>query len=259
MVATSLPALFDLSGQCAFITGGGGGIGAATGRLLAEAGAVVVMADRDAASTARVVDELRSAGHGAEALVLDVTDETAVERAFARFEDSGGFDILVNNAGVSIRKALHEISLEEWDRVLSVNVTGAFLCSRAAIRAMKRKKRGAIVNVASIMGLSGGATYPNPSYQASKGALVNFTRALAIELAPFDIRANAVAPTWVRTSFIGELIRDSKNLKKIESLMPLRRLAEADEVAAAVLFLASPASAMTTGAILPVDGGFLAQ
>ena len=118
---------------------------------------------------------------------------------------------------------------------------------------------GAIVNVASIMGLSGGGPYPNPAYKASKGALVNLTRALAVELGPQGIRVNAVAPTWVRTPFIGPLTEDREMLARIEALMPLGRIAESEEVADAILFLASPMAAMITGHTLPVDGGYLAQ
>lgn len=256
---TQLSGLFDLRGQRALVTGGAGGIGAACCRLLGEAGATVVVADRDPARAQEVAGALKKAGIAADAFELDVTDEAAVKVAFAALDARGGVDILINNAGISIRKALTDLSLAEWDRVFAVNATGAFLMSRAAALGMKARGHGAIVNVASIMGLSGGGPYPNPSYQASKGALVNLTRALAVELAPAGIRVNAVAPTWVRTEFIGELSQNASALQQIEALMPMKRIAEADEAAAAVLFLASPASSMTTGAVVPVDGGFLAQ
>jgi len=251
--------MLNLKGQRALVTGGGGGIGAATSLYLGRAGAVLSIVDRVGESAERVAASLRAEGIKADVLALDVTDEDAVNAAFSDLDAAGGVDILVNNAGISIRKSLYDLSLAEWDQVFAVNVTGAFLCTRAAARGMKARRHGVIVNIASIMGVSGGATYPNPSYQASKGALVNFTRALAIELAPFGIRANAVAPTWVRTEFIGELSKSAEGLDAISALMPLRRIAEPEEVAAAVLFLASPAASMTTGAILPVDGGFLAQ
>lgn len=256
---TQLSALFDLRGQRALVTGGAGGIGAACCRLLGEAGATVVVADRDSTRAQEVAGALGKAGIEADAFELDVTDEAAVSAAFSALDERGGIDILINNAGISIRKALTDLSLAEWDRVFAVNATGAFLMSRAAAPGMKARQRGAIVNVASIMGLSGGGPYPNPSYQASKGALVNLTRALAVELAPAGIRVNAVAPTWVRTEFIGELSQNAAALQRIEALMPMQRIAEAAEVAATVLFLASPASSMTTGAVVPVDGGFLAQ
>jgi NAD(P)-dependent dehydrogenase (short-subunit alcohol dehydrogenase family) len=139
-------------------------------------------------------------------------------------------------------------------------MTGVFLCARAAARHMITAGRGgAIVNTASIMGLSGGGLYPNISYQATKGAVVNMTRALAVEWAPHTIRVNAVAPTYVRTPLISAILNQPELVEKIQAMTPLKRLAEPGEVAAAILFLASPAAAMITGHTLPVDGGFLAQ
>ncbi len=250
----------DLTGKIAAVTGAAGGIGAATCRALADQGAVAIVADRDEAAAETVAAALRGDGLSAHALAFDVTDEAAVAKAFAKIEATHGApDILVNNAGVSIRKALTDLSLEEWELVQRVNVTGAFLCSREAARRMIPPRGGAIVNVASIMGLSGGGPYPNPAYKASKGALVNLTRALSVELAPAGVRVNAVAPTWVRTSFIGALTKDPEAFGRIQALMPLGRIAEPEEVAAAILFLASPMASMTTGHVLTVDGGFLAQ
>jgi NAD(P)-dependent dehydrogenase (short-subunit alcohol dehydrogenase family) len=143
---------------------------------------------------------------------------------------------------------------------VAVNMTGVFLCARTAARYMiAAGKGGAIVGTGSIMGMSGGGLYPNVSYQTTKGALVNMTRALAVEWAPHGIRVNAVAPTYVRTRFIAPLLADPELMARIEAMTPLRRLAEPEEVAAAILFLASPAASMITGHTLPVDGGFLAQ
>jgi NAD(P)-dependent dehydrogenase (short-subunit alcohol dehydrogenase family) len=189
--------------------------------------------------------------------VLDVSDAAAIEQTFAQLAEDGPIDVLVNSAGMAIRKASLELGLDDWTRVINVNMTGTFLCARAAARHMSAG--GSIVNIASIMGLSGGGLYPNISYQTSKGGVVNMTRALAVEWASLNIRVNAVAPTWTRTPFIGELEVSPQLMERIRDVTPLRRLAEADEVAAAVLFLASPAAAMVTGHVLPVDGGFLAQ
>jgi len=168
----------------------------------------------------------------------------------------GPIGILINNAGISIRKGALELELEMWKQVLDINVTGAFLCAREAVRNMDAAG-GCIVNTASIMGLSGGSLYPNAAYHTAKGAVVNMTRSLAIEWAPRRIRVNAVAPTWTRTSFIGELSAEVRT--RIDALTPLGRLAEPEDVAEAMLFLASPAASMITGHILPVDGGYLAQ
>lgn len=263
-MATPVPETFgpwvNLAGQVALVTGAGGGIGSAISRTLAQAGATVVVTDRDLPGAERVAESLKAAGLSGSALKLDVTSEAEVASAFESVDrEHGSVDILVNNAGASIRKSITELSLAEWREVFDVNVTSLFLCSREAARRMVPRRTGVIVNIASIMGLSGGGLYPNPSYQASKGAVVNFTRALAVELGPHEIRVNAVAPTWVKTEFIGELLQNRAAMERIEASMPLRRIAEPKEVAGAVLFLCSPMSSMTTGHILPVDGGFLAQ
>ena len=213
----------------------------------------MVLLDLDAQLAEREAARLaNSVGRG-----LDVSDAAAIERSFATIGAEGAIDVLVNSAGMAIRKPALELELDDWMRVINVNLTGSFLCARAAARHMTAG--GSIVNIASIMGLSGGGLYPNISYQTSKGGVVNMTRALAVEWAPLQIRVNAVAPTWTRTPFIGELENSPALMERIRSVTPMKRLAEADEVAAAVLFLASPAASMITGHTLPVDGGFLAQ
>ena len=170
----------------------------------------------------------------------------------------GGIDILVNSAGIGLRHAAVDHPLGDWNTVVAVNLTGVFLCSRAAARYMFGRGGGAVVNLASVMGLSGGGIYPNVSYQATKGAVVNMTRALAVEWAKDGIRVNAVAPTWVRTDLTAGVLARPGALERIQDLTPVGRLASTEEVASAILFLASPAAAMVTGHTLPVDGGFLA-
>ena len=178
----------------------------------------------------------------------------------ATVEREGRIDILVNNAGIAIRRPAVDLSLADWDKVVAVNMTGVFLCARSAARHMIAGGRGgAIVNVASIMGLSGGGLYPNISYQTSKGAVVNMTRALAIEWAAHGIRVNAVAPTYVRTALTAPLFENPELAARIVAVTPLGRVAEPEDIAAAIAFLASPAAGMITGHMLPVDGGFLAQ
>ena len=257
--AISLSGFFGLGGKVAAVTGGGSGIGLAAAQALAAAGAQVVILDREPVGD----DVLGSVGGSrpAEALVMDVTDEAVVAARFAEIvARHGRIDILVNNAGLAIRDAAVDLSLEAWDKVVAVNMTGVFLCARTAARHMiAAGQGGAIINTASIMALSGGGIYPNISYQTTKGAIVNLTRALAVEWAPNRIRVNAVAPTYVRTPFIAPLLAQPELMQRIEAMTPLRRIAEPHEVSPAILFLASPGAAMVTGHTLPVDGGFLAQ
>lgn len=245
---------FSVAGKVAVVTGAGSGIGRAAAEAIAAAGATVIVADRNLAAARDVASGLNSAI----AVEADVTREAAVEAMFDAAP--GRVDILVNNAGIAIRRPSVELSAEDWNKVVDVNMTAVFLCARAAARRMIADgKGGAIVNVASIMGLSGGGLYPNISYQTTKGAVVNMTRALAVEWASHGIRVNAVAPTWVRTPFIQPILAQPELVARIEAMTPMRRLAEPEEVASAILFLASPAAAMVTGHTLPVDGGFLAQ
>jgi NAD(P)-dependent dehydrogenase (short-subunit alcohol dehydrogenase family) len=235
--------LFDVNGKIAIVTGGAKGIGAATARMLERAGARVTVFD---------IEEV-------EGVSVDVTSEPRVRDACARVAaQSGGIDILVNNAGRVARKPAVELSLEEWQAVLDVNLTATFLCSRIAHPYLQRRGGGSIVNVASIMGLSGGL-FPNASYQASKGGVVNLTRALALEWASDGIRVNAVAPTFVRTDMTTAVFSDSKVLNTVMQHTPLGRLPEVDDVAAAILYLCSDAARCVTGIVLPVDSGFLAR
>ena len=236
--------LFALKGKTALVTGAARGIGKATAQLLEAAGAKVARLDIES---------------GAGMIVADVADESAVERGLAEAVRSlGSLDILVNNAGIAVRKTALEISTEDWDRVLGVNLRGLFLCSRVAARTMKEAGGGAIINLASIMGFSGGL-FPNPAYQASKGAVVNLTRALALELAPHAIRVNAVAPTFVRTDLTAPIFRNPDLLKVVMSHTPLGVLPEVGDIAAAIVFLAGPAARCITGVTLPVDSGYLAR
>jgi NAD(P)-dependent dehydrogenase (short-subunit alcohol dehydrogenase family) len=225
----------SLDGRTAVVTGGAKGIGAATAKLLEQAGARV-----------EVLDIERG---------CDVSDEAQVKAAFARLDR---IDILVNNAGRAIRRSALEINKGEWDAVQDLNVTGTFLCSRLAHPYMKKRGGGAIVNLASIMGLSGGL-YPNASYQASKGAVVNLTRALALEWAADNIRVNAVAPTFVRTDLTTVIFSSPEKMKTVMAHTPLGRLPETGDIAAAILFLASDAARCITGVTLPVDSGYLAR
>ena len=224
-----------LEGKTAVVTGGGKGIGAATVELFREAGARVESLDLESG--------------------CDVTDEDQVRKAYARI---GAIDILVNNAGTAVRRTALEVKKDEWDKVIELNLTALFLCSRLAHPYMKKRGGGTIVNLASIMGLSGGI-YPNASYQASKGGVVNLTRALALEWAADNIRVNAVAPTYVRTDLTTVIFSNAEMMKTVMAHTPLGRFPEPRDIALAILFLASDAARCVTGVTLPVDSGYLAR
>jgi NAD(P)-dependent dehydrogenase (short-subunit alcohol dehydrogenase family) len=230
---------FRLDGKVAVVTGGAKGIGAATAELLAQAGARVEVLDIE---------------NG-----CDVTDEAAVKAEFSSFEKKhGGIDILVNNAGRAARKPATELSAKEWDDVIALNLTAVFRCSKNVFPFMKKRGGGSIVNLASIMGLSGGL-FPNASYQASKGGVVNLTRALALEWAAEGVRVTAVAPTFVRTDLTVPIFSNPEVLKTVMAHTPLGRLPEPEEIAAAIVYLCSPAARSITGIVLPVDSGYLAR
>ncbi len=260
MASHSVLSRFSLPGQVAVVTGSGSGIGRAAARHLSSAGASVGVVDRNRDKGDAVVAEIEAEGGRARAFAVDVTDETAMDGVFeAMAGEFGSIDVLVNNAGMAIRSPALDMPVEDWNKVVAVNMTAMFVAARLAARHMKAAGTGgAIVNTASIMGLSGGL-YPNAAYQTTKGGVVNMTRALALEWAPLSIRVNAVAPTFVRTSFIQPILDDAERMGAIAAATPLGRIAEPEEIADAILFLASPAAAMITGSILPVDGGFLAR
>jgi NAD(P)-dependent dehydrogenase (short-subunit alcohol dehydrogenase family) len=238
---------FRLDGDVAVVTGGASGIGGVVADAFAAVGAKVAIFD--------------IAAEGDGAYKVDVANEPQVESAFADVvARHGRLDILFNNAGIAIRKPTTDLTLEDWNKVVAVNMTGVFLCAREAARHMRAAGRGGrIVNTASIMGFSGGGLYPNISYQATKGAVVNMTRALAVEWAKQGIRVNAIAPTWVRTPLTRGITDKPELVQRIEQMTPMGRFAEPEEIVGAVLFLASRASAMVTGHVLAIDGGFLAQ
>lgn len=251
--------LFRVDGQTAIVTGGANGIGRIAGLALAEAGAHVAVTDIDGDAAERTAAELRGAGRDASAHRLDVTAEGEIAEVFEAVRTATGrIDILVNNVGRSPRMATTEVPLATWEEVLRLNQTSMFLCCREAARTMLEQRRGAIVNISSIMGVTGGGAAPNLPYHATKGAVVNMTRSLACEWAGHGIRVNAVGPTYVKTDLTRPLLEQPERVAYIESRTPLGRFAEVSEMAGGILYLASPAASMVTGHLLMIDGGWTA-
>ena len=220
----------------------------------------MIATDLDVLALAEVSKAFEAAGLSIESKPLDVSDEAGIAACFKNVaEHHGRLDILVNCAGTAQRTPSLDTPLDVWERVLRVNLTGTFLCCREAARIMQHNGGGSIINLSSIMGHSGGGLYPNPSYHASKGAIVNLTRALAAEWGSLNIRVNDIAPTFVNTRFAVKVIEDPVLRPAIEQLTPLGRIAEVEDLAGAILYLASPASGLVTGHSLAVDGGYLAR
>jgi NAD(P)-dependent dehydrogenase (short-subunit alcohol dehydrogenase family) len=260
MPASFYEELFSLTGQVALITGGGRGIGREIAACLARSGARIALIDRDEVALAEARAAIIAEGGQVLPLLADIAQPEAIKAAFAKALDHfGRLDILVNNAALVRRIPAMETSIDVWREVMDVNLNAAFLCACQAVESMKAVGGGSIVNVASIMGLSGGGIYPIASYHASKGGLINLTRGLAVEWAPLGIRVNAIAPTWVRTELTKPLLDDPVMSAQLLELMPLRKFAEPIDVAAAVLYLCAPAARVVTGHVLAVDGGYLAR
>ena len=264
----SLAELADLSGRLALVTGSARGFGAAIANRLAEAGSTVVLADvrlDEVEQTASRIAE--RTGGTCIAQSLDVTDEAAVDAAFDGLQaEPGPVDILVNNAGVFSNHLAHEMPMAEFDRILRINVRGSYLCSRAALRQMRPAGRGVIVNVASVDAMSTSAEGLT-HYTTSKHAIAGMTRSLAVESAPAGVRVNAVCPGAAMTEGAVELVTGGEETgidveaqwEGIVDRTPMGRLCDVDDVARAVVFLASDMAAFVTGVLLPVDGGILVQ
>ncbi|MFW6067575.1 MAG: 3-oxoacyl-[acyl-carrier-protein] reductase [Myxococcota bacterium] len=245
--------MFDLTDKVALVTGASRGIGRAVARVLAEAGARVVVNYQGNEEAAReTVASIEAAGGSATALRFDVSDPEAVDDAIRRLVgDFGRLDVLVNNAGVSIDQLLLRVKPDDLERTFQINVAGAVWCAKAAIRPMMRAKRGRIINLSSVVGEAG-----NPgqaAYAASKAALIGLTKSLAREYASRGVTVNAVAPGYIETDMTASLPEAAR--EAIVQQTPIGRVGSPEEVAAAVLYLASDEAAYVTGQVLRVNGG----
>jgi NAD(P)-dependent dehydrogenase (short-subunit alcohol dehydrogenase family) len=246
-----------LKGKTAIITGGASGIGAAIVRMFSYQGARTIIVDLDKSSAEKIESKINSDGGIAISVEADITREKDIEELFRIVTDQlGTLDILVNNAGGGLPTKFQEIDIEEWNRIMSINLTATFRLSQCAARILCNKGGGAIVNISSIAGRSSSLT-AGCHYTASKAGVLGLTRHLARELAPFSIRVNAVCPGVVNTKRIVERIDALQTMNQICSSIPLGRIGDVDEVAGCCLFLASGLSNFVTGAIIDVNGGAL--
>jgi len=251
------PAADRLANTVAVITGTALGIGAETARTFGREGARVAMLDIDGAGNAKVAETVREAGGDPLALTCDVTSSAAVRAAVdAVMSRWGRIDLLVNNAGgFAVMRPTEEIPDEEWEAIFRFNVTSAFLCTKAVLPIMKRQRSGRIVNLASIVARAG-AVQVTSHYAAAKSAIVGFTRHLALEVGPFGITVNAVAPGTVLTDRV-RAVRTPEATQALADRVPLRRLGEPADIADVILFLASGSARWITGAVLDVNGGMV--
>ena len=243
-----------LSGKTAIVTGASRGIGAAIAHRLCEAGANVVLCSRSAESVAQIADTLQGKGYTAFSMAADISEKADVESLIAEtIERFSQIDILVNNAGITRDMLLMRLKDEDWDAVLQTNLTGTMYCTRGVLRPMIRQKSGRIINISSVVGLSGNAGQVN--YAAAKAGIIGLTKATAKEVGARGITVNAIAPGFITTDMTAQI--PEKNQEQLLELIPLREFGHPEDVAAAVCFLASDAARYITGQVLQVDGGMV--
>jgi NAD(P)-dependent dehydrogenase (short-subunit alcohol dehydrogenase family) len=253
----AVPALFSLTDSVAIVTGGSQGLGRGIALALAAAGAHVCPLSRTQAMVAAVAEEIHSLDRRSLPLAADVTNEAQVQETVQRVLDEfGRIDILVNSAGIVSLKPTTEFPLEEWRKIIQVNLEGTFLCCKEVAKVMLQQQRGKIINMSSVRGHQGRAN--DPAYPASKGAVNLLTKSLAIEWAQQGITVNAIAPTFIRTDLNASMLDDRPTREWVLSRIPMGRVGQIWDLFGAAVFLASPASDFITGQTLYVDGGWTA-
>jgi 3-oxoacyl-[acyl-carrier protein] reductase len=246
----------SLENKIAVVTGAGRGIGHAIALRLARFGAHVVVSDIDLERINACACQVEELGQQSLAITANVADEDQVQNMIRQaVERFARIDILVNNAGVVSTGPLADTTSEVWDRTLAINLKGVFLCTKAVFPHMMAQRDGRIVNIASVAGKRGGGLHGNACYAASKGGVIAFTKSIAREGGPYNIRVNAIAPALIETDMLRDL--PSARLAAILESVPLRRMGKTEDVAAAVCFLASDAASFMTGEIMDVDGGLM--
>lgn len=252
--------MFDLTGKVALVTGASSGIGKASAIALAKQGAKVVVTARRVERLTELAKEIVSLGHEALPIMMDVTKKETVTAAVAKAVAMyGRLDILLNNAGVAEFMPFLTMTEEQWDKTIDTNLKGYFLVAQAVAREMAKNTWGRIINIASIASGGVGVGFPSIAhYCASKGGVVAMTEALAIELAPMGILVNCIGPGVIETEMTQELLKDPKQAEALLARAPLKRAGKPEEIASAVVFLASEEASYTTGACVYIDGGWLA-
>ncbi|OGP71780.1 MAG: hypothetical protein A2W09_02895 [Deltaproteobacteria bacterium RBG_16_50_11] len=250
---------FTLTNQVAMVTGATGGIGHAASLTFAHAGADLALLDLEGTPLKNLVEKIKAMGRQAIGLAADVTKKEQVERAVEQVvKRFGRIDVLFNNAGIGARQPFVEVTEETWDRIIAVNLKGAFLVAQSVARKMVEKRKGVIVNTASIVSFVGRNNVS--AYGASKAGVGIMTKIMAMELASYGIRVNSIAPGMIHTPFTATFLEADNGLrmKSIGSTIPLKRVGEPEDIVGAILFLASSASAYITGATILIDGGWTA-
>ena len=246
-----------LRDKVAIITGAASGIGKATAILFAEHGAKVVVADIDENGGNQTVANIKDNDNEAIFIHTDVTINEDTEQMVEKTVNTyGKLDVLFSNAGIAMRLPVADLSVEDWHRCLDVNLTGVFLCAKAAIPVMKQNGGGSIINMSSIYGLVGADV--RAAYVASKGAVTNLTRGMALDYAEDNIRVNCICPGFVETPLVAGVVKNPTEYQKLANKHPMRRLGQPEEIAYGALYLASDESAFVTGIALPIDGGYTA-